>query len=529
VVALSFVTPGTGGEVRAVSASPAEGCGAKRLYGARLELRVVGARMACTRVRKVVRGPCRRHAGWSCASLRAPGPLLRWSQVHGGRAKIEALRPPCARAVVSAPAWAAARRNDGGVPTWSQALADDALRCGLLDGMRAREVRALLGEPDAVEAAGHVLRYTVGPARGDGGAAATEALELRLGPGGAVDRAALVRGTPVGVRECGPGPLPLGGPPAMFDAMWERGGGGWTGGDGALSAPLPDGRVAWVFADTFIGGVTAAGRDERTDLVANTVVVQDGACLTTLAGGTRARPRALMEPAVRRGGAAWLWPASARVRQDRLELLCHRMERTGRGQFDWRFTGTELASFSLPGLRPAGVREVVADERVAWGGATVDDGPYTYVFGIEASGLLSRMHVARVGLGRVGDDPWRYWNGSGWVEDQGASAPVLDDVTTLSFIVDRGGWTLVTQRPVFQDEITLHHAPSPAGPWSPARTIARAAAPAGGYTYGATLHPELGGDRSAMLLSYSVNGWRWEDVLARPALYRPRFLRVDVR
>ena len=74
----------------------------------------------------------------------------------------------------------------------------------------------------------------------------------------------------------------------------------------------------------------------------------------------------------------------------------------------------------------------------------------------------------------------------------------------------------------------MRRASAPEGPWSDATVIAHAVAPERGYSYGAALHPELGGGTDDMLLSYSVNGWEDEDLRARPDLYRPRFMRVNL-
>jgi hypothetical protein len=37
----------------------------------------------------------------------------------------------------------------------------------------------------------------------------------------------------------------------------------WTGADSTVSVPLPDGRVAWLFSDTFLGTVNADGSRPR--------------------------------------------------------------------------------------------------------------------------------------------------------------------------------------------------------------------------------------------------------------------------
>ena len=333
----------------------------------------------------------------------------------------------------------------------------------------------------------------------------------------------------VTIRECGTAALPLDGPAAGFTAMWNRSGSGWTGGDGEISVRLPDGRIAWVFADTFVGGVTAGHRDPDARLVSNTMVVQDGKCLETLVRGTAEEPLALVEPApATTEGEGWYWPASARVEGSELLVLYYRMARTGPGQFDWRFAGTDEVAFSVPALEQVRVTPLVSGLDDIWGGAVVDGAAFTYVFGLQPQGQTSGLVVARTARGRLDDDPWAYWDGTGWVSDPEAARPVADDVTILSFLTDAAGWTMVTQKGFFSEEIVVRRAPVPQGPWDEGATIARAPAPAGGYTYGALLHPELGGDTTSMLLSYSVNGWAWADVLAQPDLYRPRFMRVDL-
>ena len=48
-------------------------------------------------------------------------------------------------------------------------------------------------------------------------------------------------------------------PDAGMDNFWSRSGPGWTGGDSTYSTQLPDGRVAWLFGDTFLGTVADDG------------------------------------------------------------------------------------------------------------------------------------------------------------------------------------------------------------------------------------------------------------------------------
>src|SRR4051794_25869998 len=86
-------------------------------------------------------------------------------------------------------------------------------------------------------------------------------------------------------------PPPATSPPAAprvaatdVTAMFRRyadSGGGWTGGDNTASVALPDGRVGWLFSDTYLGHVAADHtRPRDSPFVHNTIVVQEGMTLT---------------------------------------------------------------------------------------------------------------------------------------------------------------------------------------------------------------------------------------------------------
>jgi hypothetical protein len=59
-----------------------------------------------------------------------------------------------------------------------------------------------------------------------------------------------------------------------LNALFERKD-GWTGGDGAVSVPLPHGRNLWLFSDTWVGKVKDGRRFDAT-IVNNTAAIQDG-------------------------------------------------------------------------------------------------------------------------------------------------------------------------------------------------------------------------------------------------------------
>lgn len=106
--------------------------------------------------------------------------------------EIQALRYPCTEADVTAAAWATARRRLRGFPTRAQVLADDTLRCHLLDGLDRDAIVELLGRPD--EPGGtRFLDYTLGTERDSVFAIDDEFLSVELDAAGRFKRARIAQ------------------------------------------------------------------------------------------------------------------------------------------------------------------------------------------------------------------------------------------------------------------------------------------------------------------------------------------------
>lgn len=324
----------------------------------------------------------------------------------------------------------------------------------------------------------------------------------------------------------------------------------WTGGDGTHSVRLPDGRVLWLFSDTYLGrvhgppnpvGQSYAWRDVSAPLVRNSGVVMDGEgrLRTTL-------PAPLFpDPAPDQ----WRWPVAARVEprspgsSEKVVRVLLWVRTAGRSPWIYGVpTATEVATLSLPGLRVESVVKVLdqslvpdPSRRVLFGTTLVGADGWTYVFGGDdgraASRSASSAYVARVPAGRLGEPAaWRYWNGSRWglrpralagAKVGSAFSVVPVDGTYVLFTMASGAAGLTT--------VTSYWACSPTGPWhGPAKDFGPALPTAGVAAYNPQAHPELGGGR--LVLSYDVN-WLGTtgasaSINANVALYRPRFVTV---
>ncbi|MBD9733228.1 DUF4185 domain-containing protein [Streptomyces sp. H28] len=330
----------------------------------------------------------------------------------------------------------------------------------------------------------------------------------------------------------------------------------WTGGDGTHSVRLPDGRLLWLFSDTFLGrvngppnpvGESSAWREPTAPMVRNSaVLMRDGRLERTLPAPLFADP----------APDHWRWPVAARVEPrspgsgEKVVRVLLWVRRTGPSPWIYGVpTATEVATLSLPGLRLESVTTVhdqqqVADpsHRVLFGTTLTEEDGWTYVFGGDdgraVSRPVSRAYVARVPEGGLADPAaWEFWNGSEW-QTRAEPRPVLGDgrragVGSAFSVVHRDGtYVLFTMAAGAKGLTTIasYWACSPAGPWhGPAEEFSPGLPQEGTAAYNPQTHPELSRD-GRLVLSYDVN---WMEtagaavMLSRNvSLYRPRFVTV---
>ncbi|MGW0335020.1 DUF4185 domain-containing protein [Streptomyces sp. NPDC003011] len=333
----------------------------------------------------------------------------------------------------------------------------------------------------------------------------------------------------------------------------------WTGGDGTHSVRLPDGRLLWLFSDTYLGrvhgppnpvGESYAWRDGTAPLVRNSaVVMRDGRLETTLPAPLFPDP----------GPGQWRWPVAARVEprspgssEQVLRVLL--WVRTA-GAAPWVYgvpTATEVATLSLPDLRVESVVEVLdqrlvrdPSRRVLFGTTLVDEDGWTYVFGGDdgqaASRPASQAYVARIPEGGLGDPAaWEYWDGSAWAARARPGAVLGDGRRTgvgsaFSVVRQDGTYVLFTMAAGARGltTVTSYWACSPTGPWhGPAKDFTAALPPGQVAAYNPQTHPELS-DGGRVVLSYDVNWLEPAGAAAQlnrnVSLYRPRFVSLRLK
>ncbi|WP_455890570.1 hypothetical protein [Streptomyces netropsis] len=330
---------------------------------------------------------------------------------------------------------------------------------------------------------------------------------------------------------------------------------GWTGGDSTYSVRMPDGRILWMFSDTFLGPLNSDGtRPTSAPLVNSSFVIQNGSRLQTVTGGTAANPRAIMPPP---GGdtSRWYWLGDGMIAdvdgKDHLQVIFHQWHKYGSGTWDFKLERMVVATFELGNLKsPVSVKEVPSDNAgVQWGAAVLPasksgDG-YTYIYGIEDAPTNKQLRVARVkgsDLSKV--DRWMFLNGGreAWMTKESEGDNSMGGVAN-EFSVTKWNdvFVLVSQdsTEAFSSKIRIWSSCQPLGSFSftngqdviyrmPEVGLWGSYGDKNIFAYNAHVHPTLAsGDR--WTLSYNVNsfdttvgasGAHYKD----PSIYKPRFV-----
>jgi len=329
---------------------------------------------------------------------------------------------------------------------------------------------------------------------------------------------------------------------SLFDDYGNTGT-GWTGGDTAVSVALPDGDTAWFFSDTFLGPVNPNGtRPTSAPLVHNSIVMQHGepgepgTTLTTLVGGTKAKPEPYVDPPGTVG--AW-WAGDGLVTGNTVQFFYENYVSDGPSPLSVVLKATGIATFSLPSMKLASFTTLDTTPDVDWGAAIIEgtDG-YTYIYGTEDAGNTKYLHIARVPdgelLGPAGSPTadWRYLTAARtWSASQGDSARLMTGVDNgFSVRYIDGQYVLVTMDTdiPFSSNILAYFSKSPAGPFTGQTLLYTAPLPASNtIVYGAHLHPEQDCG-TGIVVSYNVDSLSGLANYQNVSIYRPRFLEVHL-
>ena len=323
----------------------------------------------------------------------------------------------------------------------------------------------------------------------------------------------------------------------------------WLGGDAAITVPLSEGRVLWLFGDSFVDETPPHSRGEAA-FIRNSIAVQTGddPAYAYMRYVWRRDGRGLPVSYFPETGGAWYWPGDGiRLQELTLAIFLHRFAETdGPPGLNFAATGYGLALVANPAAPPDAWHLRIIDApampfNALPGAAVVRDGDYVVALAVRQSGkpagMLVRWTDAALAAGVLSTAEW--WTADGWRQtaEVGPKGPqiVIDDAGAESSI----HWDDCARRYVHvasygfgSASIGMRQAPALTGPWSAPVTVFRPpeSDQPEPFVYAGKAHEELKTAAPRRLAVTYVASSLTPDDLTRPPgdtrLYWPRLVEV---
>jgi hypothetical protein len=319
--------------------------------------------------------------------------------------------------------------------------------------------------------------------------------------------------------------------------------------DGAFSVPLSDGRVLWLFGDSYVDcyspdrvgipclfQVRNAGMLHQRDDLRN----PDQSGLI----GKHAGIKSLFKNATNED--TWFWPVSGFQHDKAVYIYLTHLKKAGSGPLGFATTGQDflarmkfpelddISYLPLPFARPEG-------HGIDFGAGFVSEpGPYTYAFGHKRRGISVSLYLARFASANP-DSNWTFWTGTAWSANVGNAASIAtQDATSITACKVKDKFVLTSSEfSIACDQgksIYMSVSDNPAGPYSARKKIYTIDDTFQGhhpFFYLPVAHPEFINPNGDLLLTYCINGYEpcvrsCIEGRMDPDHYRPRAIRVPL-
>jgi hypothetical protein len=318
---------------------------------------------------------------------------------------------------------------------------------------------------------------------------------------------------------------------------------GWISGDGALSVPLSDGRVLWLFGDSHIDDfdpktqttpclfqVRNAGLIQETNTLSNarTLIAAGPGSRTWFKNSTNADE--------------WFWPVCGFQEGKSVYVYLAALQKTGKGGM-WGFKAREhdfFAKLAVPELTTINYLPLPNFNGITFGQGFVKGGENMFAFGMKRQGTASDVYVARFNPSAP-EKNWTFWNGKQWNANVTNALPITHGTSTSVHICKVKDMFLLTTTAfsVACDqgkEIFMATSKSPTGPFSSLKAVYELDDLYEGhypFFYMAIAHPEFSNEKNEILVTYSINGYEpcvsaCVKGRAIPDHYRPKAIRVPL-
>lgn len=316
----------------------------------------------------------------------------------------------------------------------------------------------------------------------------------------------------------------------------------WRGGDTSDSTDLGDGRVLWLFGDSFVAA--APGQDRaRSDWIRNCVAIQRGydppsATLEFFWQTGDSRPTSYFKD----NQDSWYWPHSAVLIDQSLLIFLIETKETNVG-LGFEHINMAVVAVENPEDAPDRwrLRDLVVPQNdfgIFLGmSETIRIGDHVYAFSKQEPSndvYLARWSAETLSSGSLENIEW--WSGDieKWVpteEFNGIGRPVFSATPTNFSIHYDSNIEKFVQLQTWgfgSAVVAIRTAAELTGPWSDRRIIYRPGESdrSDALIYGGKGHDHLMG--ADIVATYNVNSEVFSELLRDQTIYYPKFIRIDI-
>ena len=312
----------------------------------------------------------------------------------------------------------------------------------------------------------------------------------------------------------------------------------WRGADGAASIDLGNGKVLWLFSDTFID-LEGTGKRENSTMIRNSVAIQNGSDLENSEITFYFRLASKNpDDFFKLPGETWLWTGHGALIDSVLIIFLFE-EKSSKKDLGFQAVGWHIALIDNPEDDPLdwNISYHKGPDRfkvLAGSSAVIVDGQDVLVYAVayynnEQDVYLLRYSKEMLLKGEL-SNPYCFVNGK-WVNDLQklpADAVLFTGQTEFSihFQKDIDKYLQIQTIGFGQCPLGFRTADSPQGPWSEQVSFYLPEfSDQEEFNYSANAHPELSSE--GLIITYNINNFDFGKLWRNEEIYFPRIIQVD--
>jgi len=312
----------------------------------------------------------------------------------------------------------------------------------------------------------------------------------------------------------------------------------WRGADGAATIDLRNGKLLWLFSDTFID-TQATGKRTNARMINNSIAIQEGyelegAKITFYHKGTRKKPGSFFELP----GKTWFWTGHGTLINDKLIVFLFEEQSTKTG-IGFEAIGWYVAIIDNPYEDPLNwnIRYVKGIETfgiIVGSSAVLKDMDFIYAYGVTEPAThetyLLRMPIDKLIKGDITELEW--WIEGDWKARNTESpvpSPLFIGQTEFSvhFQRDINKYIQIQTYGIGHASIGYRLAEVPEGPWSkPVIFFKPHLKSQKDFIYSANAHPEMMAD--GILITYNINNSDFGELIRNEDIYFPKLIKIKL-